>query len=98
MSDWEVIRRQVAIGGNVRGGGRPIAGALVAATRKDAAGKAVQTRSRDDGSYFFLDLADASYEVLAMANAGKATGTAQVIRKQDGSVTMAWLDLDLVGQ
>lgn len=80
-SDWEILRRQVAIGGRiVDGQDNPVAGARITITATAGKSKARaesgawenlserpdRTVSRVDGIYFFLDLPQGQYTVSAI--------------------------------
>ena len=118
---WEVVRRQVAIGGSVVDAqGRPAAGVRItiasesnevnelgprAARAASAAGsrwdelaeRVDRTTSREDGSFFFLDLPAGEYTLKSL-DARTATHdekTVSVTWKPDGTVNIAAADLKL---
>jgi hypothetical protein len=96
-SEWEVVRRQVAVCGRM-------SPALVDTVEvrvegKQAEGKqAVTTASvRHDGIYFCLDLASGDYRVTAADGLGEVFGggTGHVSRNADGDVTFAVVDIEV---
>ena len=96
MNDWEILRRQVAIGGSTSDdAGVALAGVRVAVMW--AADRSVQAAcdSRYDGSYFFLDLPDGAYVVLADLGKRHAEADATVKRDEQQSITMARVNLRL---
>ena len=96
MTGWEVLRRQVAIGGAVcepSGAGAP--GAEVCIRQKT--GSTVRDRfcTRPDGTYYFLDLPDGEYVVSARLRQYSAEAEAAVSRDEKGTIRMIRLDLSL---
>jgi Carboxypeptidase regulatory-like domain len=94
MTEWEVIRRQVAIGGFVRNNTEEGMGAVsVRALRKSDGRVLGRCTTQDDGSYYVLDLPDGEYTVSAEAKAATAEGDAKVLRDGEGNLQIVRLDL-----
>jgi hypothetical protein len=95
--EWEIVRRQVAIGGRVVDGqNNPVAGARVKITAKagkfkvqaeSGAWENLQERpdatvSRVDGTYFFLDLPQGQYTLSAIdPRSGQSAETQATVAK-----------------
>ena len=98
-SEWDVVRRQVAVCGRVTA-----APTLLPKVVVRAHGKQVDRKVdiRDDGIYFFLDLPSGDYVVTVEERDpvdGKevkvlARGTGHVSRNAQGDVAFASVDLD----
>ena len=87
MTEWEVVRRQVAIGGFVRDEAEAgVSAASVHAMRKSDGRILGRCTTQDDGSYYILDLPDGEYTVSAEANTVIAQGAAKVLRDGEGSL------------
>lgn len=96
---WETLRHQVAIAGNVVNAvtGLAMPGAVV---KIDAGTIQANTLTAQDGHFHFLDLPDGSYPVRAsMPTAGSRHGSAQVnatvSRDGSGNIQMATADIQL---
>jgi Carboxypeptidase regulatory-like domain len=95
----EIIRRRVAIGGEVRyDTGKPVNGAVVTALRKSDRVERDRFISRNDGKYFFMDLPDGEYIVLASAKGRLSEGEATVMRDAQMNLPMTWLDLEITNR
>jgi len=95
MSDLEILRRQVAIGGIARDAAGVLGGNLVQVRRKGEDAVVSEFRCRADGSFFFLDLADGNYTVTALAHGTQASKDAAVARNGSDTLRMVWIDLQL---
>lgn len=96
MTEWEIVRRQVAIGGFVRDDTEAsVSAASVHATGKSDGRIFGRCTTQNDGSYYILDLPDGEYTVSAEANAVIAQGDAKVLRDGEGSLQIVRLDLRL---
>ena len=95
MSDFEILRRQVAIGGVARDAAGVIAGNVVQVRRKGEDALVSECRSRADGSFFFLDLADGNYTITALAHSSSASRDAAVTRDATGTLRVVWIDLQI---
>jgi hypothetical protein len=93
MSDFEILRRQVAIGGIARDASGVLAGDLVQVRRKDEDALVSECRCRTDGSFFFLDLADGNYTITALAHGTQVSKDAAVSRDATDTLRMIWIDL-----
>jgi len=91
----ESVLRQVAIGGHVRNGTRPVASVLVEVKSKSDQVIRGQVQSSTDGAFHFMDLAAGEYEVVATANGKTVSGQASVSLAPDGSLTTSWMDLQI---
>ena len=93
-SDWEVIRRQVALSGRVVAprGGRP-AGEV----RIEGREKPQPVTPGEDGIYFFLDLPAGTYTVVFEDSNGKrrGKGTGRVSWTRAGDVQRAVVDIEV---
>lgn len=93
-SDWEVVRRQVALCGRVVAGR-----ALLAAGHVEIEG--VQTRqpvtTSEDGIYYFLDLPSGTYTVTFQDSNGtrRGEGSGRVSRSATGDVQRAVVDIEV---
>jgi hypothetical protein len=99
-TEWEVSRRQVAIGGRVLDeNGRPAAeGVTVTAIRQEGAKRTrVGHLAKVDAIYYFLDLSPGSYIVRAIHERTEDVGerTVSVSSSEEGRVRMAVADLKL---
>src|SRR5262249_18045937 len=103
-TEWEVSRRQVAIGGRVLDDdGRPasegVPGTAVATERRQERAKRrrVGRLGKVDAIYYFLDLSPGSYIVRAIHERTEAVGerTVSVSSSEEGRVRMAVADLKL---
>ena len=99
MSNWETVRRQVAISGRVTDAvtGKPVANAWV--TVSSSRGE-VDVLTAVDGHFHLLDLPNGSYDLLAAvkrpgSNYGTATAIAEVSRDAAGRIVMAVADMQL---
>ncbi len=95
MSDLEILRRQVAVGGVARDASGVLSGNVVQARRKDTDALIAECRSRSDGSFYFLDLPDGEYTVSALAVGKAASNDAVVKRHANGTLRMVFLDLQI---
>jgi hypothetical protein len=95
MSDFETLRREVAIGGVARDAAGVLAGNVVQVRRKGEDALVSECRSRSDGSFFFLDLADGNYTISALAHGSSANHDAAVARDAAGSLRVVWMDLQI---
>lgn len=93
MSDFEILRRQVAIGGVARDTAGLLTGNVVQVRRKGEDALVSECRSRADGSFFFLDLADGNYTITALAHGGSASRDAAIARDASGTLRMVWIDM-----
>jgi hypothetical protein len=104
-TDWEISRRQVAIGGRVLDeNDRPAVGeaftvtATPTETRQKGANRTrVGHLARMDAIYYFLDLPAGTYTVRAVHGRSGAVGerTVSVSWSEEGRVRMAAADLKL---
>ncbi|HEX5283592.1 MAG TPA: hypothetical protein VFW30_05690 [Bryocella sp.] len=95
MSDFEILRRQVAIGGIARDPSGVLAGNLVQIRRKGEEALVSEHVCRVDGSFFFLDLPDGNYTVTALAHGNEVSKDATVARDVTDTLRMVWIDLQL---
>jgi hypothetical protein len=95
MSDFEILRRQVAIGGVARDTAGVLAGNVVQVRRKGEDALVSECRSRADGSFFFLDLADGSYTITALAQGSSVSHDAVVARDATNTLRIVWMDLQI---
>ena len=93
MSGFEVLRRQVAIGGVARSGAQVTPDCLVELMQEGETEVREKTRSRNDGVFYFMDLPDGTYQVRATARGKVVSGNASVARTQDGKLFPTWLEL-----
>jgi hypothetical protein len=103
-TEWEVSRRQVAIGGRVLDeNGRPAAEAVTVtaipteARQEGAKRPRVGHLAKVDAIYYFLDLPPGAYIVRAVHERTGAVGerTVSVSWREEGRVRMAVADLKL---
>jgi hypothetical protein len=96
MIAWEVVRRQVAIGGIVSDEtGVPVNRARLTVQRKRDGVPQDKCESRADGSYYFTDLGDGEYIVTARSGVKRIQREATVKHDDQGTLAMVWLDLKL---
>jgi hypothetical protein len=95
MSDLEILRRQVAVGGVARNTSGVLSGNVVEARRKDTDALVGECRSRSDGSFYFLDLPDSEYTISALSVGKAASKDAVVKRDAKGTLRMVFLDLQI---
>ena len=93
-SEWEIVRRQVALCGRVVGsGGTPVGGRVVhvqsSRTRRSQDG-----RTKPDGIYFFMDLPGGEYIVRA-GSPGSGQGRGRVAWDDRGNVRKAIVDIEM---
>ncbi len=94
--ETETIRRQVAIGGAVKyDSGQPVKGAVVKAQRKVSREEQDRCMSGIDGNYFFLDLPDGEYIVLAQVKNRLSEAAVIIKRDLQMNLPMTWLDLEI---
>jgi hypothetical protein len=103
-SDWEVIRRQVAVCGAVRDSdGKAVASGLVSVysiqdfsndPRRDVF---VDSKEVSEGTFHFVDLPNGKYRVEAVDTERNLQGksTVSVTRTRDGSINRAITNLTL---
>ena len=104
-TEWEISRRQVAIGGRVLDeDDRPAVGEAVTVTatpmetrQEGAHGTRVGHLAKVDAIYYFLDLPAGTYTVRAVHERSGAAGekTVSVSWSEDGRVRMAVADVKL---
>jgi hypothetical protein len=99
MSNWETVRRQVAISGRVTDAatGKPIAAALISVSSPRGE---IDVVTAVDGHFHLLDLPDGSYDLRAAVKRpgsvyGSASATAEVSRDAAGRIRMAVADMQL---
>jgi hypothetical protein len=99
MSDWETLRRQVAVCGRVWDArGRPAADVPVYIESASAAGRSEPTRSKADGLFWFMDLPAGEYRLGAGAPPEVGGGTAvSVVWDEAGNIKRVVADLRLAG-
>lgn len=96
MPEWETISHQAVIGGFVRDAEQqPLADVAITAQAPDKEPILAQTRSREDGSYFLVDVNTGPY-ILSAEYQGlrRQVGTQIPDFRQEG-FRMIWLDLQL---
>ncbi len=103
-TDWEISRRQVALGGRVLDAdGQPAADAVTVtaipteARQEGADHTRVAHLAKVDAIYYFLDLPAGAYTVRAVHGRSGAVGerTVSVSWSEEGTVRMAVADLKL---
>ena len=92
-SDWDVIRRQVALCGRVLGQPAP---SDTVEVRAEGPGVDKTVFPRHDGIYYFLDLPPGDYRVTATNARGEVIngGVGHVARTAAGDVLEAVVDVD----
>jgi hypothetical protein len=94
--EWEVIRRQVALCGQVvRKDGSPVTDGTVSIDSSSTTSPAVAC-TRADGIYFFLDLPGGQYTVAAAdaSNRSMGEGRGRVTWDAEGNVAKAIVDIE----
>jgi hypothetical protein len=95
-SEWDVVRRQVALCGQVvRKDGSPVTDGTVSVESSSTTSPPV-AHTRTDGIYFFLDLPGGEYTVVA-ADASKRSmgeGRGRVTWDAEGNVAKAIVDIE----
>ena len=95
-SEWEVIRRQVALCGQVvRKDGLPVADGAVSIESSSTTSLPI-AHTRTDGIYFFLDLPGGEYTVAAAdaSNRSLGEGRGRVTWDAEGNVAKAIVDIE----
>jgi hypothetical protein len=115
MSEWEELRRQIAIAGIVKEETtkKGVAGAVVTVTsmpkefhaqveakRRLAPDKRPdQAVTAEDGSFFFVELPQGSYELMAAVRSGEKVktgmGKGKVVKDSEGNIKMASISIVL---
>jgi len=93
-TEWETVRRQVALCGRVVGpGGTPVADRAVRA-RSSRTRRSHDGRTKPDGIYFFMDLPGGDYTVRP-DSPGSGQGRGRVAWDDRGNVRRAIVDIEM---
>ncbi len=96
MPDWEIISHQAAVGGFVRDAAKQaIADAEITAQRTGMVAIAARSSSREDGSYFLVDLAAGPCMIAATYQGLRCEVLADIGDVHQDKFRMIWLDLEL---
>lgn len=95
MSEWEIIRRQVAIGGVIHIGTEAAGGCVLKAQSSEVGESMTETKSRADGSFYFLDLPNGKWTLTA-SQAGLAVAQdVTILRAENGDMNVQWVEMQL---